>query len=138
MDIKEWMIEFLKHKDVFLKKIVEIEENDEGFLIKYKDKKQVVLVSRVFDDRLLQMIEDADGFDSIVVAVNNSTGNLDYMIESWSKLSPMPGLMIYFVNPNSSTEQKWIVSPYSHERIADPGSLKDGLYSMFATVEQNP
>ena len=44
-------------------------------------------------------------------------------------------LVVYFVNPFSKIEKKWIIYPSTHNRISDEASLKPGLRAMFDTVE---
>ena len=55
--------------------------------------------------------------------------------ERWKKLSQLPKLNIYLVNPLSEPDKKWIIAPYVHNRICDNQSLKLGLKAMFETVE---
>ena len=43
MDLKEWIIRYLKNKDIFYKKIVEIKEGNPLIVI-YKDKEQRIFI----------------------------------------------------------------------------------------------
>ena len=52
------------------------------------------------------------------------------------KLSSLPMLSIYFVNPNSSTEKKWIIYPFTHSKITEHSALKLGLMTLFESVEE--
>ena len=47
----------------------------------------------------------------------------------------IPLLNMIFVNPFSQTDTKWIIYPFTHNRIADHDSLDVGLRSLAASVE---
>ena len=68
----------------------------------------------------------------------NNRKNLDLVIENWRALIEFPFLTIYFVNPNSKMDRKWILKPYTHHKICDESSLKTGLKSMFGMVDSLP
>ena len=39
------------------------------------------------------------------------------------------------MNPFSATENKWVIHPHVHNRVADSESIKKGLKAMFKSVE---
>lgn len=124
MDLKAWTIQYLKHRDIFYKKIVSIEQNEKGLLIKEKDEeKQIIVSSRL-------TLPDAE--KTIVVA--NKKENLDFLIENWEQFSKNEGLKIIFANPK--TNEKWIIIPSHHAKIAEAESLKVGLEAMFNEVSE--
>jgi hypothetical protein len=139
-ELKEWMIQYLKHKDIFLKSIKEIKpgNHENEVCIEYRDKKQLIIIEPVLSEviPLFEAIKEnkADA-DSFLLAVYNTKDNLNRLVEYWSRFAQLPNLSIYFVNPDSQTDKRWIVCPYTHSRIADSDSLKAGLKSMFSTVE---
>ena len=45
-------------------------------------------------------------------------------------------LSVMFVNPESKIDKKWIIYPATHNSICDASSLKTGLESMFAMVDE--
>lgn len=132
----EWMINYLKNKDIFVNKIVNIETDKGGFdaVITYKEKIQYLLVVPVLDD-MPELFEKLDD-NSIMIITLNSKGNLYNLQNNWDKLSKFKNLVFYFVNPFSNLEKKWMIYPYTHNRICDPKSLKQGLNSIFETVEE--
>jgi len=67
--------------------------------------------------------------------VFNTKENFDIIIENWDKLIKFNFLTIYFVNPFSSLDKKWIINPSVHHKICDESSLKLGLKSMFESVD---
>ncbi|MBI2656251.1 hypothetical protein HYX03_00750, partial [Candidatus Woesearchaeota archaeon] len=65
----------------------------------------------------------------------NSRENFNIFIKSWHRLISFKFLNIIFVNPFSETDKKWIVFPYTHQRVCDENYLENGLKSMFEMVE---
>jgi hypothetical protein len=130
VELKEWIKGFIKHKDIFTNSIIEIKDFDDDFLVKYKDKEIFFYVSDSLSEVLKRMQ------NSIVsIATLNTKANFDTLIQNWHTLTKDETLTIYFVNPNSKTENKWIIRPAIHNKIADEDTLKVGLESMFNTVE---
>jgi len=129
--LKNWAREYLKNKDAFAKAIIEIQEKDQGLVAKYKTKEETVLVKPVLDNSLEL---STDSFISIVTL--NKKENLNFLLTNWHSLAKYPRLTLYFVNPDSGTETKWIIRPQLHDKVADDDSLKTGLLSLFATVEE--
>jgi hypothetical protein len=141
-DLKSWIIEYIKHKDIFLKSIVAInhtEDKNKNIIIEYKSRKMEVLIMPTVStvkDFIDDIKKSSDKFDSVSLVVLNTKENLNKVIESWEKLSVLEKLSIYFVNPYSNNEKRWIISPYTHNRITDKSSLKTGLMSLFSTIEE--
>ncbi len=134
--LKEWTIHFLKHKDILNKDISFIEENVSGFdlLIKRKAENQYVLIKEKLDsiDNILNLISDKN----VMLIVTNSRTNLDNLISNWTKMCKFQKLAIFFVNPNSSTDKKWSIYPYTHNIIVDRPALRRGLESLFEMVQE--
>jgi len=129
-DLKNWIIEFLKHKDIFTKSLVAIKEKRHDVLVTYKDKEILYIVR----EDLSLAVEEVK--DNVCIVTLNTRDNLDILIKHWHQLVKHPELTIYFVNTDSEAEKKWIIRPYLHNKIADEDSLKVGLSSLFAMVDQ--
>jgi hypothetical protein len=56
-------------------------------------------------------------------------------LKNWSKLITIPKLSVYFVNPFSETDKRWIIFPYTHHQISEQESLSNGLRSLFESVD---
>ena len=132
----DWTISFIKNKDVISKKIEKIENEKDGFdlYVKYKDREQYfIIAANIIDiDSIIKKINN-DFYLSIVTL--NSKENFDIVLKNWNKLTNFKFLNIIFANPFSELDKKWIVFPYTHQRICDESSLKTGLKSMFEMVE---
>ncbi len=132
----EWVISFLKNKDLIFKRIELIEGGKNGFdfFIKYKDKEQFFVVKPIIDDiKSLLSKFDESGHFGLVVA--NTKGNFDVLVKNWDVLAKYKNLGIYFVNPFSKLDKKWIVYPCTHNNICERGALEKGLNAMFEMVE---
>jgi len=132
----DWTISYIKNKDIVSKKIEKIENEKEGFdlYVKYKDREQYFIIELNIKniDLITQMINDNSYFSIVTL---NSKENFDAMIKNWSKLVCFKSLSIIFINPFSQLEKKWIIFPYTHNKICDESSLETGLKSMFEMVE---
>ena len=56
------------------------------------------------------------------------------MLDNWDKLTKYTSLMLYFVNPFSKLDKKWVINPHVHSKICDDKALRNGLKSMFEMV----
>ena len=134
--LMEWLVNFVKNKDVISKKIEQIENGKDGFdlYIKYKDREHYyIIVPNLVDiDSITQRINDKFHFTIVTL---NSKESFDALLKNWNKLVNFKFLSIIFVNPFSEIDKKWIIFPYTHNKISDESSLKIGLKSMFEMVE---
>jgi len=129
--LREWAVSYVKHRDMLTKNIVDIKEEQDKVIVKFKDKEQVFLIRAVLNKSIINEINDKQ----MSVISLNSKENFDFLIENWKKLVKFQNLTFYFVNPFSELEEKWFISPYVHNKICDKDSLKLGLKTMFETVE---
>ena len=132
----EWTVNFVKHKDMLAKKIEKIEKNKDGFdlYVKYMDREQYFIITADIAD-IDAIIQKADNDRYFSIVALNSKNNLNIVMKSWHKLVHFKFLNIIFVNPFSEIDKKWIIFPYTHQKISDENSLETGLKSMFQMVE---
>jgi len=79
-------------------------------------------------------IEKISENDTAVVTFN-TLENFDFLLNHWGKLKDVKNLTIYFINPFSKLDKKWVIKPHVHDRICEQNSLKKGLRSIFGMVE---
>jgi hypothetical protein len=132
MELKEWIVQFVKHRDIFRKSIEKIEEKGSEVIVTYKNNYEHILISPILTDAVPKL----DDKRNMSIVTLNTKANLDSLLTNWQKLVQHASLTVYFVNPESQTEQKWIIRPHMHSKIADEDSLKPGLVSMFSMVEE--
>lgn len=132
----EWTINFVKNKDIISKKIEKIENGKDGFdlYVKYKNREQYFIIApNIADIDAIILRLNNNSYFSIVTL--NSRENFNIILKNWHKLISFKFLNIIFANPFSETDKKWIVFPYTHQRICDENYLENGLKSMFEMVE---
>jgi hypothetical protein len=132
----DWIVDFLKNKDLLLKKIELIEKNKDGFdvYIKFRDKEQFFIVKPLTGDidKKLSKFNEQGHFGLVVF---NTKSNFDILIRNWDKIVKFKNLSVYFINPFSQLDKKWIIHPYVHNNICERNALEKGLRSMFEMVE---
>jgi len=132
----DWTINFFKNKDIISKKIEQIENGKDGFdlYIKYKDREQFfIITTKIVDiDLIIQRLNNNSYFSIITL---NSKENFESLVKNWSRLIDFKFLCIFFINPFSGLDKKWVIFPHTHNKICDESSLKNGLKSIFETVD---
>ncbi|MEM2915806.1 MAG: hypothetical protein QXT19_00385 [Candidatus Woesearchaeota archaeon] len=131
----DWIVEYLKSKDANIKQIISIKKSEQGVdvVVEGALKSQYILVQPEFKD--LSMLDSFKDKHAVIVTANTKK-NVEFLITNWDVLTKYPHLSIYFVNPNSATDKRWIIYPATHDRITERRALRKGLESMFLTVEE--
>ena len=132
--LQEWTVNYVKNRDLLTKSIESVEKNKEGFLVRFKDRKQFFIVEPFIGDinEVIKKINEEEYFSLVVF---NTKENFEAVVENWNRLVEFKKLSIYFVNPFSQLDKKWIVYPYTHHQVGSESSLELGLKTMFETVE---
>jgi hypothetical protein len=132
----KWTIDYVRNRDLIAKNIESIERVNDGFDIhvKYKTREQFFIVKPIITDidEILCLVEKDPHFSLVTF---NTKENFDCIVNNWNNLVTLQYLSIYFVNPFSQLDKKWIIHPYTHHKICDKQSLVRGLRSMFEMVE---
>lgn len=143
--LQDWVIHFIRSKDVIAKKIVEIVQNAEGIdiLVSFNDgKKQAIVVAPILSDpsfNIDTLFEKLKPFKEqkhkTALFVFNTSSNLKKVIGEWQKLANFDmQFMIVFVNPFSNVDHKWCLFPQTHHSLSDKSALETGLKSLFGAV----
>jgi hypothetical protein len=132
--LQTWTESYVRLKDVVAQKIDKIKKTDFGLEIKNNDDTSSFVVVDPSSDHFEKVKELKDKHVTFITL--NAKPNLDALIKEWTNLNKIQNLTIVFVNPFSITEEKWIVNPYVHDKIADPATLDLGLKTMFDCVEE--
>ncbi len=132
----DWIINYLKNKDLFLKKIETVEKNKKSFdvYIKFKDREQFFIVKPVIGD-VDEILSKFDNEKWYGLVLFNNLSNLDILVNNWDKFVKFRHLCVYFVNPFSQLDKKWIIYPYTHNNICEKDALEKGLRAMSDMVE---
>jgi hypothetical protein len=133
--LKDWIIGYLKARDAVAKQIVSIAENADGadIVIDCILKKQFVIVQQILSDPCaLAAFQDRH----IVLVTANTRANLEFLISNWDSFVRFQHLSIYFVNPDSGLEKRWVIYPATHNCLFEKNALRKGLESIFSSVEE--
>ncbi len=130
--LKDWIKNYLKSRDVFKNEIIDFVDGDWSDIVVKKIAGELfVIVAEELNEDLKSKLRE----ENIVVVCFNTKKNVDFLINNWSFFAKFKNLAIFFVNPNSKTETKWILYPYTHNFIADEKTLASGIRSMAENVE---
>ena len=83
-------------------------------------------------DEILSRFDEERYFGLVVF---NTMKNFDVLIKNWDRFILFKHLCIYFVNPFSQLDKRWIIYPYIHNNICEKNALEKGLRAMFEMVE---
>jgi len=125
----------IQNKDLYLRKIESLKEDGDKVIVRNKDASYEIdyLVMPTFN--ITNAIEAAEKNKYTTFVVLNNQENLKEVLKNWKKIAKYPEVSIWFVNPLSNTEKKWIIKPNLHDKICDHDSLEIGLKTMSENVE---
>lgn len=122
MDLREWTILYVKHKDLMTRKLVGHKEVDGKLVFQFKDHNMHAYAMEKLE------IPQVDG--KTLLATLQTKENIQFLIKNWNKFV-QPGLTIVFVNP--AKNEKWFIVPYTHAQISDP-NIELGIKSLAENV----
>lgn len=128
--LTDWIRTYLEHKDMFYRKIKKIENNDNSLHVISKDSEKTYLCDISLDNINLNNLTNSDAIVTL-----NTKENINYLISNWSDFIKCTKLAIYFVNPFSTQDHRWIIYPYTHHQITERSVLKSGIRSMASSVD---
>ena len=123
--LKLWIKTYLENKDMINNEIKKISDKDNSIIIEYGNYSKEFIVE--------PNLENLDLNKNIGIVFMNNKYNLDQVIKKWTQLKKNENIIIYFVNPE--TDQKWIIKPYIHSKIADQSTLKKGLKAIAESIQ---
>ncbi len=132
--LKDWIVEYVKNKDAMTRQITSIQKDAENVdvFVEGTLKSQFIIVQPELNDLgKLDSLKDKH----IVLVTANTKENAEFLISNWPELVKYPHLCVYFVNPNSSMDKRWVIFPATHDKITERRSLRKGIESLYATVE---
>jgi len=133
MDLKEWVVNFIRSRASF-----EVEESfvdvvDDEIVVRKDSGERRFLVRDDLDESVVEDIKNYDKKNVVIVALNKRS-NVDWLVGHWKDLICFPLLSFMFVNP--VTFERWVVFPKTHDLITEKASLKKGLISLFENVSK--
>ncbi len=129
--LSDWAKRLYRHKDVIAKKIKNISDTSDGFVIEYTDKEVIFSIAPDISTYFVDVVKK-----NIVVVTLNTEAVVPWLEKNWQKLIALPGMQFLVVNPFSKIDMKWQICPAIHHRIADDAVLKPGLLAMGELVDK--
>ena len=132
--LSEWFSRYMKNRDIAFRKIKDIKSEGDKVIITENSGLVTVYYIIPFIEDFSTIIKGLEGA-SLGIVTFNTPEAFDSLLKSWDGLVKLPSLVIYFFNPFSQQEKKWIIRPRTHHMISDEESLKEGLKSLYLTVD---
>ncbi len=130
--LQDWIKNYLKNRDLLKNEILEFSKGEWSDIVVKKITGDIfIIVSEELNEELKFRLRE----ENIIVVCLNSQKNVEFLIKDWSSFAKFKNLALFFANPNSKTETKWILYPYTHNFIADEKTLASGIKSMAENVE---
>jgi len=129
-DLKEWSINFIKHKDIFTGKLIDFKIEDNLIEFNFKDRKQLYVIMPLLNESIKRYLKE--GYVSVVCL--NKRENVKFLIVSWNLFIKYSKLNFIFVNPKLN--EKWGIYPSMHHFVAEKESFALGIKSLFETVPE--
>ena len=133
--LKKWALDFVRNRDAFFRKIAKIDEGKTDFTIIYKDGREQTYMAIPSLENAQESLSSFTSEQHVVIITLNNKQNRQKLSELWKILSAYKLLTMYFVNPLSQGEKKWVLMPHVHDKVCDASSLAAGFNSLSELVE---
>lgn len=135
VNLKNWFKDYRKSRDAFKLEITSIKDSKDFDLVIEKSKGKEAAIIKPILNNLKEDLEkfSKEDLDRWFIITLNNENNFKYLLDNWINLIQYKKLCIYFVNPYSRLEKKWIIFPFSHSLISER-DVEKGLRSLFETV----
>ena len=127
--LNEWIKTLLINRDIVDRNILSFEDNGFDFVVKRKDGEVFVFVRPQLGE-----VSEFSKQGKVIVVTLNVRKNVDALFANWKLFAARDKLCLYFVNP--TVNERWVIYPATHDKIADKASLKQGLDSLFVVVPE--
>jgi len=112
------------------------DSGEDTLLLNLRDGKKHLYVIIPFLEDIDHALARLKDHEPCTLAVYNARQNLDLVIKNWEKLVKFKRhFSIYFINPFSKLDKRWIIFPTTHQFVTDKAGLKPGLETLFITVD---
>ena len=123
MDLREWTILYVKHKDLLTRKLLGYKEVEGKVVFNFKDHAMHAYAMEKLEVPLVE--------GKTLLATLQTPENIKFLLKNWGKFAEHAGLTVVFVNP--AKNEKWFIVPYTHAQIADP-DIELGIKSLAENV----
>ncbi len=123
-----WAENYFKHRDMFEKKLKEINQKNDFLVLDYKDRKDIILVNAVIEKNIFEKLKEMKNYKKKFIVCSYANTNIDFLINNWQKLL-IPNLIIIFAN--IKTNQKVLINPFIHNKICNQDHLENAIRAVF-------
>ena len=124
MQLREWTVLYVKHKDLLARKLQGYEEKQDKLVFQFKDHEM-----HAYAMEKLEAPPELTG--KTLITTLNTDANIDFLLKHWSDFCKHAHLTVVFVNPEKN--EKWFIIPHTHSQIADP-NVELGIRSLAENV----
>lgn len=132
MRIAEWAETYLRHRDLFERKLVRIErrgtDDDATLTLERKDGTRTCRAVGTLSGDPKELLKKD------LIITKNLRKNVEYLLKHWALFAAQEGLKIVFAN--TTANEKWVLIPHSHDQLLDEGPEK-GLWALFEGVPED-
>jgi len=129
MDLKEWTVHYIKQKDMITKDLVSYKEENDKVMCEYKEGRKATYYCA--ENLELNKIKAVDDNETSTFVCLCNEHNFKLLADNWNLFKTKQNWAFIFLNPEMA--EKWVIKPYVHAKIADSGTLKQGLRTMYET-----
>lgn len=127
-DLKEWTVSYIKQKDSIKHDLVSFKEEGNRIACEYKEAHGAYYCWENLELDAIKKIPVEEAASFVCLANEH---NYKLLVDNWDLFKARPNWTFVFLNPGLA--EKWIIKPFIHAKIADPGTLKQGLRTMYET-----
>jgi hypothetical protein len=124
MDLREWTVLYVKHKDILTRKLEGHDDQGGRLMFRFKDHNM-----HAYAMERLQVPERLEGKTLLVTLQNEE--NISFLLKHWNEFAQHKGLTMIFVNPE--VNEKWFIIPHTHAQISDP-NIETGIRALAENV----
>ncbi|MDD9954483.1 MAG: hypothetical protein OXR66_09210 [Candidatus Woesearchaeota archaeon] len=118
MKLTEWLVLYVRHKDMLDKKLVDHKEDGNMITFTYKDRNVVGIVQ--------EQLEVVEIKGESVIATLHTKENVEYLANHWEQFTKHNDLTIIFAHPGRN--EKLVIKPKTHATISE--NVVQGLWSL--------
>ncbi len=125
----DWTEHYFKHRDIFEKKLKKLTREKDLIIIDYKDRKDIVFISAVFENEIFEKLKDIKEYKKRFIICSYSQTNIDFLVKNWKKFL-VESLILIFIDVR--TNRRVLINPYIHNKICDSENLENAIRAVFS------
>lgn len=129
MNLKEFIVHYVKAKDAYYKTLVGFKEEEGKINFNFKTGSVPYFISEELEKIQLEKLKQ---YPKKFMICNNTLKNVEYLIKNWKDFAVQEGLIIMFANP--SINEKWLINTAMHAKVTEEKDIKAGLMGLFNNV----